>query len=94
MTPESIDGQAVRLRTLWIETATTETRQVRRVSEEEHAALGRVLDELHRLHLAISIEVREHRQTRERAKKARANRHRTHDLKPGRPTAPGKKVRR
>ncbi|MBZ5698997.1 MAG: hypothetical protein LAN18_10685 [Acidobacteriia bacterium] len=54
MNPESIDSSIMRLRVLAIDTVDEDWRKNRRLTKQEHLDLTAVLDELHRLHMAVS----------------------------------------
>jgi hypothetical protein len=87
-TPPTIEAAVARLKLIALETITPLQRETRRISEADHYAIPRVLDELHRLHTVIA---RETAKTRKLEKNKPANRRRSHDLKRPRPATPAKK---
>jgi hypothetical protein len=59
-----IDNDRIRLRVLQLDTEETDHRDRRRMTIREHFALGRVLDELHRLNVVTSMQEAELRELR------------------------------
>jgi hypothetical protein len=91
--PQTAEEARQRLQVLALDTITAEQRERRTITEEEHYAIPRLLDELHRLHIAVS-EQRAQLATAHRAKKhAPGSRRGDAPIRP-RPKPQGKKTAR